>query len=131
MGLPSAAEAVYYPIPTASALHSGAALRAALGEHGVLFFRDQALTEAQQAVDQIAAQVPAAADYASTFLAMDEALDKLNEAWGKVAHLSSVADTPELRQAHNAMLPKISAFQAGIPLHEGLWRQLKAVAGGH
>lgn len=89
---------------------------------------EEALAQAETAVGRIIAQPAETAGYTSTFLALDELLDALNEAWGKVSHLSSVADTPELRQAHNAVLPKVSAFQAGIPLREGLWRQLKQVA---
>lgn len=88
----------------------------------------EALAQAEAAVGRIETQPAASANYASTFLALDDALDALGEAWGKVSHLSSVADTPELRTAHNAMLPKVSAFQAGIPLRAELWRQLKAVA---
>jgi oligopeptidase A len=49
-------------------------------------------------------------------------------AWGKVTHLQSVADSPVLRDAHNAMLPKVSAFYAAIPLNAALWARLKAFA---
>ncbi len=89
---------------------------------------EHALTGAWQAVNRIVRQDPAVADYRSTFLALEEATDLLNETWGKVSHLVSVADAPELREAHNAMLAKVSAFQAGIPLNEPLWAQLKSAA---
>ena len=49
-------------------------------------------------------------------------------AWGKVTHLQSVADSPALREAHNAMLPKVTAFLTGIPLNAVLWARLKAFA---
>jgi oligopeptidase A len=89
---------------------------------------EHALTRAEQAIARIAAQEAGAADFSSTFLALEEATDLLNETWGKVSHLTTVADTPELREAFNAMLPKVSAFQAGIPLNAALWQQLKTAA---
>jgi oligopeptidase A len=61
-----------------------------------------------------------------TFLALDEATDALSRAWGRVAHLQSVADTPELREAHNKVLPRVSAFTAGVPLRAALWARLRA-----
>ncbi len=89
---------------------------------------EQALTGAEQALDRIVQQAPAAADFSSTFLALEAATDLLNETWGKVSHLVSVADAPALREAHNAMLAKVSAFQARIPLNEPLWIRLKSAA---
>ena len=89
---------------------------------------EAALVRAQAAVDAIAARDAGAPDYANTFLALETATEELNVAWAKVTHLQSVADSPALREAHNAMLPKVSAFYAGIPLNAGLWARLKAVA---
>ena len=37
-----------------------------------------------------------------TFLALEQATEELNVAWGKVTHLQSVADSPPLRAASNA-----------------------------
>jgi len=89
---------------------------------------EHALLEAGRAIDQIAAQDPSAANYENTFLALEHATELLNETWGKVSHLVSVADAPELREAHNAMLAKVSTFQARIPLNEPLWIRLKKAA---
>jgi oligopeptidase A len=66
--------------------------------------------------------------FGNTFLALDDATDALNRAWTRVTHLQSVADSPELREAHNKVLPKVSAFTAGIPLRPALWARLKAFA---
>lgn len=63
--------------------------------------------------------------YESTFLALENATEDLNLVWAKVSHLQSVADSPDLRAAHNAMLPKVSAFFASIPLNPALWSRLK------
>src|SRR4029078_4127048 len=44
------------------------------------------------------------------------------------SHLESVATTPELRAAYNAVQPEVSAFFSGIALDEGLWSAIKAFA---
>ncbi len=87
-----------------------------------------ALARAQAAIDEIAARDLAALSYENTFLALEHATEEITQAWGKVTHLQSVADSPELRAAHNAMLPQVSAFYARIPLNAELWRRLKTFA---
>ncbi len=67
--------------------------------------------------------------FENTFLALDEATDGLNLAWNRVTHLMAVADSPELREAHNRVLPRVSAFFARIPLRPALWATLKGFAG--
>ncbi|HEY1109664.1 MAG TPA: M3 family metallopeptidase [Opitutaceae bacterium] len=89
---------------------------------------ERLLAEAQAAVDAIAQRDLAALTYENTFLALEQATEALNVGWGKVTHLQSVADSPTLREAHNAMLPKVSAFFASIPLNAALWARLKAFA---
>ena len=39
---------------------------------------------------------------------LDVATERLGRAWGSVNHLNAVADTPELRAAYNAVLPKVT-----------------------
>ena len=89
---------------------------------------EEALTRAQAAVDAIASIDLGAVTYDNTFLALERATEELNYAWGKVTHLQSVADSPPLRDAHNALLPTVSAFFARIPLNPALWARLKAFA---
>jgi oligopeptidase A len=89
---------------------------------------EAAIVQAQSAIDEIASRDLAQLTYENTFLALEHATEDLNVAWGKVSHLQSVADAPALRDAHNAVLPKVAAFQASIPLHAELWRRLKAFA---
>ncbi|MSU49182.1 MAG: M3 family peptidase [Opitutus sp.] len=88
-----------------------------------------ALSRGQAAIDAIVGLNPAAVSYENTFLALERATEELTMAWGKVTHLQSVADAPALREAHNTMLPRVSAFYAGIPLNAALWAQLRAFAG--
>ena len=89
---------------------------------------EAALGRAKAAVDGIAARDLGALTYENTFLALESATEELNLAWAKVTHLQSVADSPALREAHNARLPLVSAFSAGIPLNARLWAVLKAAA---
>ena len=85
----------------------------------------KALDEAQIVIDAVAAQ-ESPLTYANTIAALDQGLEALNRAWGLVSHLDSVNNSPELRAAHNAMLPKVSEFFASIPLNQSLWETLKA-----
>ncbi|HEY8931757.1 MAG TPA: M3 family metallopeptidase, partial [Rariglobus sp.] len=89
---------------------------------------ESALAKAQAAIDAIASADLATLTYDNTFLALEHATEELNYAWGKVTHLQSVADSPALRDAHNALLPAVSAFFARIPLNPALWTRLKTFA---
>jgi len=85
----------------------------------------KALEGAEAAVDAVANQTEHVS-YESTIVALDDGLEALNRAWGLVNHLDSVCNSPELRQAHNAMLPKVTEFFSGIPLNDKLWSKIKA-----
>jgi oligopeptidase A len=88
---------------------------------------DTALARAEGALRAIeSAEGPPT--FENTFVALDEATDALNRAWSRVTHLQSVADSPQLREAHNKVLPRVSAFSASIPLRPALWARLKAFA---
>ncbi len=87
-----------------------------------------ALAGAQRNLDAIATQDLAAVTFASTVEALERACDELNRAWGLVGHLNSVADSPALREAYNAMLAPVSEFYAKIPLNAQLWTALRAFA---
>ena len=89
---------------------------------------ETALADAEQRVATITQLNPTEADYLNTFLALEQATELLNETWAKVSHLTTVADSPALREANNAMLPKVSAFYARIPLNASLWLRLKTAA---
>ncbi len=80
-----------------------------------------ALTEAQSRLDAVIAQDRGRISFDSVVLGMEEATRILDESWTLVEHLDSVNNSPALREAHNAMLPKVSAFRAKIPLMEPLW----------
>ena len=60
--------------------------------------------------------------------ALDTMTERLDYAMSVVRHLESVATTPELRAAFNAVQPKVSAFYSSIPLNEALWKSIKRYA---
>src|SRR5277367_5252332 len=62
--------------------------------------------------------------------ALDTMTERLDYAMSVVRHLESVATTPELRASFNAVQPKVSAFYAGIPLNEPLWKSVQHYASG-
>jgi len=66
--------------------------------------------------------------YDNTLDALERATEKLERAMGVVGHLESVATTPALRDAYNAVQPEVSAFYSSIPLSAPLYAALKAVA---
>ncbi|MFA5263305.1 MAG: M3 family metallopeptidase [Opitutaceae bacterium] len=88
----------------------------------------EAISRAQSAIDRIAALDLGAVAFENTFLALENSTEELSLAWAKVSHLQSVVDSPALREAHNAVLPEVSAFFAGIPLNAELWKRLRAFA---
>lgn len=89
-----------------------------------------ALKTAQSAIDALAKPLEATEtlDYQTSFAALESATEPLNHAWGLVSHLDSVANSPELRTAYNAMLPAVSQFFADIPLNTGIWERLRTAA---
>ncbi len=58
-------------------------------------------------------------------LALDTMTERLDYAMSVVRHLESVATTPELRAAFNAVQPKVSAFYSSLPLNENLWKSIR------
>jgi oligopeptidase A len=59
-------------------------------------------------------------------VALDLATERLDYAMSLTRHLESVATTPALRTAYNAVEPRVTEFNSSIPLHEGLWNALKS-----
>jgi oligopeptidase A len=86
------------------------------------------LQDAQAEIDALCADLHPPT-WANTLERMDRTVERLAECIAPAAHLMTVAETPELRQAYNAVLPDITAFWSRLPLNSALWRRLKAFAG--
>ena len=85
------------------------------------------LDEADTALEKVTApEFPA--DWNAIAGTLDVATEKLGRAWGAVSHLNSVADTPELRAAYNAALPKVTEYWTRLGSDERLYAKYKAIA---
>lgn len=84
------------------------------------------LERARAAVDVIANQNRAT--YDATLTALDAATEPLEVAMSLVELLEAAATRPDLRSAYNAVVGPVGAFWASLPLSEGLWRAVEALA---
>jgi oligopeptidase A len=88
---------------------------------------DALLADAQAALER-AVGPAVAADYAALSLALDVPVERLMRAWGHASHLQGVADTPALRAAHAAQLPRIIEFSTRLGADARLYAKYKATA---
>ncbi len=87
---------------------------------------DELLVKADAALEQVTApQFPAT--WSGIAKVLDVATEQLGRAWGAVSHLNSVADTPELRAAYNAALPRVTEFWTRLGADERLYAKYKAI----
>ncbi|HXD04631.1 MAG TPA: M3 family metallopeptidase [Burkholderiaceae bacterium] len=88
---------------------------------------DALLAQADAALERVVRdEVPA--DYDAMSAVLDVATERLGRAWGAVSHLNAVADTPELRAAYTAALPKVTEFHTRLGADERLYAKYKRIA---
>lgn len=87
---------------------------------------DVLLADANQALETVTA-ADFAARWSDIAAVLDVSTEKLGRAWGVVSHLSSVADTPELRAAYNEALPRVTEFWTRLGADERLYAKYKAI----
>jgi oligopeptidase A len=87
---------------------------------------DHLLAQAEQALQQVT-EPSFPAEWVRIASVLDVATERLSRAWGAVSHLNSVADTPELRDAYNAALPRVTDFWTRLGADERLYAKYKAV----
>jgi oligopeptidase A len=56
---------------------------------------------------------------------LEDANERLGRAWGQVAHLHAVLDSPALREAYNASLPKVSQYWTELGQNLALFQKYK------
>jgi len=58
---------------------------------------------------------------------LDDCVERLRRAWGQVAHLNAVANSPQLRAVYNENLPRITHLFTDLAQNEGLHSRYKAL----
>jgi len=87
---------------------------------------DALLSEAEAAVKTAETVTPVT--WASFADPLDDATERLWRAWGQVGHLQAVVNTPALREAYNANLPKVTRFGSALGQNLALYQQYRALA---
>ncbi|MEI7783881.1 MAG: M3 family metallopeptidase [Betaproteobacteria bacterium] len=105
---------------------SGLPLFDRIGPADVAPALDQLLARAEAALEQVT-QDDFPADWQAISKVLDVATEQLSRAWGAVSHLNSVADTPELRAAYNAALPRVTDFWTRLGADERLYARYKPI----
>src|SRR5207302_11358071 len=79
---------------------------------------DTLLAEGRATIERVLA-APVSWD---TFVApLEDANEHIGRAWGQVAHLHAVLDSPELREAYNANLPKLTQYWTELGQNQALF----------
>ena len=87
---------------------------------------DVLLSQAEEALERVTApEFPAR--WTEIAGVLDTATEKMSRAWGAVSHLNSVIDTPELRAAYNAALPRVTEFWTRLGADERLYAKYKTI----
>lgn len=88
---------------------------------------DELLSAARAAVARLTAE-QGAPSWESFVDPLTDATEHLGRAWGVVGHLNAVVNTPELREAYNANIPRISEFWTEMGQNLDLYARFKALA---
>jgi len=59
---------------------------------------------------------------------LEDANERLGRAWGQIAHLHAVMDSPALREAYNAALPRVSQYWTELGQNLQLFQKYKELA---
>ena len=85
---------------------------------------DQLLSEARAAMRQAEDAAPIWERFVQP---LENATERLSRAWGQVEHLHAVLDSPALREAYNASLPKITQFWTELGQNQRLFEKYRAL----
>ena len=74
---------------------------------------DYLLAQGRECVEKLATsnEAPTWQNFAKPLEDMEE---KLGRAWSQVGHMNAVVNSPELREAYNASLPKLTDFYSDL-----------------
>ena len=86
---------------------------------------DEALEQAQHDLETL---LESSERNFETILALDRLTERLERPLGFISHLTSVKDSPALRDAFNKVLPRYTAFMTRLGLNPELWQVVREVA---
>ena len=89
---------------------------------------DAILADNRAAIARLVTQPSAELSWDSLVVALDELGERLSRAWSPVRHLNSVCNSPELRTAYEACLPKLSAYWTEMGQNRDLFNTYKALS---
>ncbi|RAU18001.1 oligopeptidase A [Nitrincola tibetensis] len=88
---------------------------------------DHFLAENRSLIEDITAMTQAH-DWQSLVMALDEAGDRLSNAWSVASHLNSVMNSEELREVYNRCLPKLSEYWTEMGQNKALFNAYARLA---
>jgi len=83
---------------------------------------DQLLAEGRAVIAAVTHAGPGWDDFVAP---LEDANERIGRAWGQVAHLHGVLDSPALRDAYNANLPKLTQYWTELGQNETLFAKYK------
>ncbi|WP_313365309.1 oligopeptidase A [Pseudomonas sp.] len=89
---------------------------------------DQILADNRAAIAKLLEQQQTNPSWEGLVLALDELGARLGRAWSPVSHLNSVCNSPELRAAYEACLPKLSEYWTEMGQNKPLFQAYEALA---
>ena len=84
----------------------------------------QLLAEARAAVASAERAGPVWEEFVTP---LEDANERVGRAWGQIAHLHAVLDSPELRAAYNENLPKITQYWTELGQNQALFEKYRAL----
>ena len=87
---------------------------------------DHLLQQGRELVERLATgqEAPTWDNFARPLEDMEE---QISRAWSQVSHMNAVVNSPELREAYNENLPKLTAFYADLSQDERLYAKFRAL----
>ena len=89
---------------------------------------DRILADNRAAMSQLLEQQSGTPSWEGLVLALDELGARLGQAWSPVSHLNAVCNSPELRAAYEACLPKLSEYWTEIGQNQPLFQAYQKLA---
>ena len=87
---------------------------------------DLLLSAGKQSLEALATSTDAPT-WQNFALKLEDMDEKISRAWSQVGHMNSVVNSPELREAYNDNLAKLTDFYSGIAQDERLYAKYRAI----